>query len=424
MALLRLRFGADAAEAWEHGDPPRTLFEFALVERGGATRQGRAELADLPLADTLEIVLPARAARLLRLKLPPVKPAVLRRVLPNLVEDSVIGDPAESFAAVLPGIGADGLREVAVLDRRWLRAAQRVAQLRAARRVVVVTEAMLAPSVPFLCAEGGEAWLRHADGVLPFALDGAGTTVATGPAASVAGSASAARAPADPPPALRLAAARLRSGAVASLDCAGLDADLCARWSDALGLALAPSDWRWTDAAPALPDASLLQFEFARSTRGAGQTLRPWRWAIGFAAAALLVWTVGLNADWLRLRREHARITAQMETDFRTAFPEVPLVVDPLRQARRQVELASTAGQDRYLELTTALAGLLPPNDATGSLRTLNFTAGTLRASLAPAVAPMTEQLLDALRARGYDAVAEPQGDGSQILVLRKREAS
>ncbi|WP_085317120.1 type II secretion system protein GspL [Derxia lacustris] len=402
MALLRLRFEAEAAEAWELGDRPRSPFDFSLVERGGATRRGRAELADLPLADTLEIVLPARAARLLRLKLPPVKASVLRRVLPNLIEDSVIGDPADTFAAVLPGIGADGLREVAVLDRRWLRAAQRLAQLRAARRVVVVTEAMLAPAAPFLAVDGAEAWLRHADGVLPFALDAAG----------------------DPPPALRLAAARLQAGAVGSIDCAGLDAETCARWSVQLGITLTPVSWHWSEAAPALADASLLQFEFAGGTRGAGAALRPWRWAIGLAAAAVLVWTAGLNADWWRLTQARHQIADRMEADFHAAFPEVPLVAEPVLLARRQVQLASTRGQDRYLELSTALAALLPPNDVNGSLRTLSFSAGTLRASLAPAAVPMLDGMLQALRAAGFDASAEPQNDGGQQLVLRKREAS
>jgi len=411
MSLLRLRFEPESAEAWEFGDTPRLPFDFALVERGGASRRGRAELADLPSADTLEIVLPARAARLMRLKLPAVKPAMLRRVLPNLLEDSVIGDPAETFVAVLPGIGADGLREVAVLDRRWLRAAQRVAQLRAARRVVVITEAMLAPVPPFLSVEGNEAWLRHADGVLPFSLGSAGVD---GDAAV----------PADPPPALRLAAARLQASAVRRIGCAGLDAATCARWSQALGITLEPVEWHWSDAAPALPAASLLQFEFAGNTRAAGERLRPWRWAIGFVVAAMLLWVVGLNADWLRVTKERDAITARMETDFRAAFPEVPLVVDPLRQARRQVELARSTGKDSYLELTTALAAALPPNDASGSLHNLNFRAGALRATLVPAATPMLDLLLEALRGQGFDAASEAQNDGSQLLVLRKREGT
>ena len=135
-------------------------FAYATIGRGQGGLRATAALGDMPTAVGLEILLPAPVVRIVRVKLPRVTGPALRRVLPNLVEDSVVGDIADCHLVPLPGLAADGLRDVAVVDRAWMRLAQRIVQLRRARSACVISEAMLAPYQPFLWVQGQRGYLQ------------------------------------------------------------------------------------------------------------------------------------------------------------------------------------------------------------------------------------------------------------------------
>lgn len=145
-----------------------------------------------------------------------------------------------------------------------------------------------------------------------------------------------------------------------------------ARWSAPL-----PT---WSLAVPALRPARLQR--------------SPWRRPLAWVAAAVAVWTVGLNVYALRLEQEASALRQRMASEVRAAFPALPVVLDPLRQATQQRDalLAGTGSvtDTDFLPLALAASQLLPMSannvaslayaDDTLSLRLIdNAAAGVVR---------------------------------------------
>lgn len=400
MGLLRIKLDADndfaalASDAALLAQP----FAHAVVGRGAAVAVASAALADMPSAPALEILLPASAVRTVRTKVPRVTGAALRRVLPNLVEDSVVGAVADCHIALMPGFADDGLRDVAVVGREWMQLAQRIVQLRKPRRAVAVSEAMLAPFVPFIWVDGTRGYLRHAKGVLPLSIGADG----------------------EVPAELRLARPLLGAGPV---ETGGLGREQAARWAQALGVQLAGASWHWVDAHPVDPSWSLLQHEYARGSHAGGAPLREWRWPLAIGAACLAAAIGGINAHWWMLARESHALEARIDADFRTAFPAITTVIDPVAQARRQIAVATGGRDEPYFQLTGALAEALgEPTGAAALVRSLEYRAGNLRARLAPGTD--AAQAAERARAAGFEASAESGAqDGAPVIVLRRKAA-
>jgi general secretion pathway protein L len=407
MSLLRLNLANIADPTALQGEAELLACPFDAALAGIDPVLLRATLPALPAAGTLEIVLPAHAVRITRIKLPKVRASALRRVLPNLIEDSVVGDPAESHAAPIGEADADGLREVAIVSRDWMNLARRIIVLRRPRHAMVISEVALLPHLPFLVVHEHDGYLRHAGGVLPFQRNS--TT--------------------DIPLALRLARKLLGSGAASGADgsaapvvpASGIDEATAASWSQALNLALKPTPWHWAKAMPAPAAASLLQFEYAGQAGDQGASARAWRWPIGLAAASAVVAIAGLNAHWWQLSAERDALRARIRTDFHAAFPNVPLNTDPLLLARR--ELARVNGSqtdDAYFALSTALAGAVDAVPGKPAIRGMEYRGGVLRARMVAGA--NVQQVADKARAAGVEANPETPGpDGAPVLVLRQR---
>lgn len=347
------------------------LLEYALQPDSTAgarfARSGQELLARMPRAETLEIVLPARAVRLLKVKLPRANAASLQRVLPNLLEDALLGETAACHYALLPGRHSEGEREVAVTDRHWMRVARQIARRYPARRSVCVSEALLVPAIPFIALEpstqknAGTAvsgFVRHAAGVLPFSSD-------------------AGRFPIE----LQLLRPRLEA-AGSAIAIAGADAKLHQAWARESGLTLEPSDWSWRNAPAADPALSLFQGEFADNTDPAQQWQQIWRWPLALGVASALVAIAGLNLHWLKLEREADVLRARMSADFRTLLPGMSDRGEPLLMAKRQLERVH--GDDTFLVLTQALAlATAAGANSPAAIKRLDFRDGVLKAELA-----------------------------------------
>jgi general secretion pathway protein L len=120
-----------------------------------------------------------------------------------------------------------------------------------------------------------------------------------------------------------------------------------------------PADIRWGRQAPrwslALGDLS-------------PHRASPWSGPLRWGLAAAAVWLIGLNVHAARLRAESASLRAQMEQQFREAFPTVPVVVDAVRQAQQGRDALLAAGG------TTSSADFVPLSLATAAA--LPFAAG------------------------------------------------
>lgn len=405
MTILRVRL-PDVADPNALIESLETqALEYVLLEAaaplGSRVTPGTAPLANMPRADTLEVVLPARAVRLVRVKVPRAKAAAVQRALPNLVEDALVGESANAHYALLPGLHAEGRRDVAVTDRGWMRLARRVAQSFPARRNVCLSEALLVPSVPFIAisttgqtmaAEGSPVggFVRHAQGVLPFTSDAGSLPVE-----------------------LRLLRPSLTDG-VSAVPLAGATPEVCKAWAAELDMTLTPSDWDWHNAPAADPAMSLFQWEFARTSAETQAWRRVWRWPLFLASACVVVAIIGLNLHWLKLQREASALRARMSADFSALLPGMSDRGEPLLMVKRQ--LSRQRSDDTFLILSQALAQAVPTLASNAPrVKRLEYRDGVLKAELQPALSAPT--VLERLRPqREWEVRAE-----GNVLILSRR---
>ncbi len=102
-------------------------------------------------------------------------------------------------------------------------------------------------------------------------------------------------------------------------------------------------------------------------------------------ALAAVVWTVGLNLYAARQADEGQRLKALMSQQVRQAFPELPVVLNPLQQARQQLAArqsgaAADPGQ-RFPSLLQLAGSHLP--FMVGSVERLTFEQGRLHLATA-----------------------------------------
>lgn len=147
-----------------------------------------------------------------------------------------------------------------------------------------------------------------------------------------------------------------------------------------------PADARWQ--AP-LPEWSLARPEW----RPARHSHR-WRSSLRWACAATLLWVCGLHLHAAQLRDEVQTVQAHMEHTVRTAFPAIPVLLDPLRQTRAEVErMQREHGQnvpDDFLPLSLETARIL--SFAAGHVKALHYGDDQLTLTLAEGYDPPTDE--------------------------------
>ncbi|UQS14805.1 type II secretion system protein GspL [Pseudomonas sp. HS6] len=117
-----------------------------------------------------------------------------------------------------------------------------------------------------------------------------------------------------------------------------------------------------------------------------GTEPRGWGRALGLGALALAVWVIGLNLYAAREAGAGQQIKAQMAQRVKQAFPELPVILNPLQQARQQIAArqqgaADAPGQDFTWLVLQAGSGM--PSMA-GTVQRLAFVDEELRLSLLP----------------------------------------
>lgn len=109
-----------------------------------------------------------------------------------------------------------------------------------------------------------------------------------------------------------------------------------------------------------------------------------WRRPLGWAAAAAAVWLVGLNVHAWQLSREEKVLKQRMNDQVKAAFPDLPVIVDPLKQAEQRRNALRSAdgkfGDSDFLPMALAVSQVLP--QAASNLKTLTFTDAQLRLEL------------------------------------------
>jgi general secretion pathway protein L len=143
-----------------------------------------------------------------------------------------------------------------------------------------------------------------------------------------------------------------------------------------------PADPRWRAASPGWSLA-----EAALRPRGGGHA--PWRRAMIWSGLAAAVWLLGLNLYAAQRGNEADGLRADMRRQLTAAFPDIPVIVDPVRQATQRRD-ALRAAQGALIEtdfLPLSLAATQAFDFAADQVLRLRYTAGELRITPVPGLA-------------------------------------
>ncbi|MFC0251014.1 type II secretion system protein GspL [Massilia consociata] len=364
------------------------LCRFAVVAEGGAIeQQGEGPLRNLgdAVAASRRVVLLLAGAdvTLLAVQAPPLTGARLRAALPALVEEHILGDPLDCVLVAGPAL-PDGRRPVAVVQRDWLEPLVKTLLGMGARAVAAMPLQLCLPLQPGSVSAaigGGELLLRQSqyEGI-GLALDG-NPSVALQTARALSG---------DAPLVLYVPREQLGEyGALLAEAGPGitLESDDWAHW-------ILGAKSSTLDLVPGLGTAGVAQRDWSR-----------WRWPIRLAIAAIVVNIIGVNIEWLRLKREADAVRQGMAQTFRSAYPNQP-VIDPVAQMRQNLARAKAAGGQISPDEFGWMAGVLgeamrglgrPPGIASMEFRERVLTVRVKPDTVDPA---STSQLRTALSAR------------------------
>jgi general secretion pathway protein L len=430
---------------------------FVLLDRKGeVTRTGRVPFESLPKAGGTILVVAARDTLLLNAQLPQVTGSRLRRALPNVVEEHLIQDAQRCHIAIDPTAAESGERCLAVIDRDWF--ASILARFGEAghRRLRAVPLIHCIPAVePPSAGEAGEEHVEEAPEIATEASDDAGPVAAIASVLVVRHRGDSLSSGENTPDDgwVELALRQDALGFGMSVNAAQLDATLdeLARRQPLMVYSLAIDgdpkrnagsrsetgiepgpgvvafvsgrsnrNRAGLSAEHVLPLArvasmalacrfNLCQFEFANAGRarpGAGG-LKPWRVALGFLGATVLVSIVAVNVQWFDLRHKRDALTAQMTQRVKDAFPGVAIVLDPHEQMTRELKRlrvsAGEVGGDDFLVLAAELAHALNPIPST-SIAEMNYGGGVLDVTFKPGTEVDEDGLKRRFAANGLSA--------------------
>lgn len=369
-------------------------------------REGVNKLADLAKGAPLQIVLPASRVLFAEVDLPTRNRQKLIKALPFAVEDLSGAEP-ESLHVAMGERLTNGRTAVAVVDKAWFARLLSLIEKQGfnPRTIIAETQVPLLPAGSWVVVwQAGASFVRTGD-ASGLSIDVAGTN--------------------DVPLALKLALNEARKRQVPpqqlcirSLDHASPDV---AYWSQELALPVrkgAPWDWSEQVSVKA-PVINLMQGEFT-ARRGLHTLLPQLKPALYLA---LLIMILQLSAgfiDWLMLTREKSRLTQEMQTEFRAAFPEAKAIVNPALQMRRNLaEIRAAAGiasEQDFLPLLARIAAQLTPN---ARVKKLNYTAGTLYLDVQLAQPEDAPVLLKKFLSEGLNATLEATQPGPSLVRYR-----
>jgi general secretion pathway protein L len=340
LSILYIRLpskaAADAAEHWLALPCP-----FALATQGDVVeREGVAPLSELAgvvaAAQRVVLLLAASDVSLLRVKTPPLSAAKLKLALPNLIEDQLMTDPAD--CVVVAGNLVDGLRTAAVVQRGWLDILSKTFTSFGARSLVAVPAQLCLPyrtdNVSAAITEQGvdiDITLRISE------QNGIGLPIMPESPQTAAAEVLAALRTIVPAMPITLYVPQARVVDYQEMLNVGNPAAV-------QGISVFADNWPcWIGGARETP-VNLISGLGAGS--GPQVNWRQWRWPIALAASMLLINAIGLNIDWLRMKREASALRAGMIQTYKATYPKETVILDAVAQMHKKIaEAERDAGQ-------------------------------------------------------------------------------
>lgn len=383
------------------GEGEHALAQYALVaDSGTIAQQGEGALRNMAdvMASSRKVVvmLAASDVTLLQVKVPPLSSARLKAALPGLVEEQVLGDPADLVLVPAPVAAPDGTRTVAVVQRSWLEPIVKLLLAQGAHGVSALPAQLCLPLEPGTVSgaiRGGEITLRMAQFQgLGLDMTGAEPLVALQTARALAG---------DAPLTLYLPPAQLGEYQAIAAEAGP-------------GVTLASDDWaNWIggshttslDLVPGLGSAGSRAADWKR-----------WRWPIALGVLAFVVNIAGMNIEWLRMKREADALRQSMTQIFRAAYPNETVILDPAAQMRKNIALAKAAqgevSSNEFVYLAAAFGEAMRGAGRESAIGSLEFRESALNVRLKPEAndPALANQVKSALAARGLSLTETAAG--------------
>ncbi|HTD02351.1 type II secretion system protein GspL [Undibacterium sp.] len=354
---------------------------FALISNDGMVQQhGEQPLSQLKdqigKVRQVAMLLAASDVTVIQIKAPPLSAAKLKTALPNLVEDQLASDPASAVLVSTPV--HDGFCTVAATDKKWIEALSAAIYGLGAKKV-----AAYASQLCFEWQPGASSVFVNAEqGAIEFALrsgesEGFGLTLRPDTEEQAVAEVLQALKLFAPEGALALYAPAQQQS-VYQQACEQ-DAALAQR------ITVKAASWNARVAAMAAPGKSSLDLMAGVSLPNMGQLdLSAWRWPLVLGGLALLVNIVGLNTEWLSMKREAKALNDSLTQSFRASYPK-ETVLRPLDQMQQKISLSrKQAGQstpDDFLVLASQFAQVwdrVLANAATASVVSLEYREHSL----------------------------------------------
>lgn len=378
---------------------------------------GEGRLAQLPQrAERVQLVLPAAEVLITRARLPKSAKRRTGSILAFAVEENTLGDPEDNQVSWL-GFAKDAdVLAVANLDglKRW----QEAIEASGIQRYEVHCETLM---LPWIAGEWSLAWDGREGFVRTGEFEGTATDCGDpgSPPLSLRMMLEEAKSRGEAPASIAVYVTAPQAGSVVSSDAAAPEIEA---WQRALGVAVrAAGVWDWRSAPPEAGISLAQERKRLRLPAGTLARLRPAAWIVGIAIA---VHTLALVGDWTRLASEQRRLRAQMETRFRTTFPDALAIADPALQMRRKLaEARHAVGQadaGDFLPMLGNVATALKELPA-GGLRIASYESGRMTIELAAVEDAAVRRILARLLQAGMhaEAAATRAGGGAVVITVR-----
>lgn len=374
--------------------------EWALLDNEHTLSMGEDALADLPTHQgRVEVILPAGDVFITKLALPDNARNQGEAVLAYAVEEQTAGDPQTNQVSWL-GVEDSGMHTLAVVDKpamqRWRTALATVG----IRTFVLRCETLLLPRADkawSIAWNGIDGFVRSAD------HDGWATDCGDSQ---------------HPPVSLLLAVAQHAPGAITLYSLIpGCKPDLSA-WSTHLGIPVTDAgDWRWyLPVSSAGPDLSQ-QAQRWQFFDGLLPRLRPALWLV---VCTLLFLGAAIAIDQIRLESEQRELRAQMNSRFRSVFPDAVAVINPALQMQRQLtglrQLNGIADSSDFLPMLQHLAQATQSLPA-GLLRSVSWEGGRMTVEFVGINESDGRQMQTSLQQAGLRVEQSP-GSAAFILII------
>ncbi|GGC91747.1 type II secretion system protein GspL [Undibacterium terreum] len=342
--------------AHAHADWMSLACPYALISNEGKIQQ-QGEQSLNQLRDLIgkvrqvAMLLAASDVTVLQIKAPPLSAARLKAALPNLVEDQLASDPAGAVLVSTPV--QNGACTVAATDKKWIENLSNTLFGLGAKKL-----AAYASQLGFELQPGASSvFIDTAPGSLEFSLrssefEGFGLTLTPDTDA---------QAIVEVVQALKLFVPEGNASLYVPAQQQSAYQQACEH--DA---ALAPRvtvrqlGWSARIASLAAPGKLSLDLMDGVTLPNVGKLdWRAWRWPLALAGLVLLVNIIGLNTEWISMKREAKSLSDSLTQSFRASYPK-ETVLRPLDQMQQKISQSRRfAGQstpDDFIVLASQFA--------------------------------------------------------------------